>query len=119
MRGIYEKLDIPVWVVLVYSRDTILYHDVDLKVGELTEYIQSWSAFQGFQEKEGDAAAREFMQTFNERSFASCMNFSLLNDKNSESNVFSCCRIREVLHEATEVKARFHYFLLLGRKSMS
>ncbi|CAG0881942.1 unnamed protein product [Darwinula stevensoni] len=75
-------------------RDTILYHDVDLKVGELTEYIQSWSAFQGFQEKEGEAAAQDFMQTFNER-------------------------IRKVLHEATEVKARFHYFLLLGRKSMS
>ncbi|XP_042229481.1 putative methyltransferase DDB_G0268948 [Homarus americanus] len=92
----HQKFSIP------YSsntRDDTHYVDKSATVAELTGYITSWSGFQNFKAKNGDVAAQEILDRFQNRIM------STLNLTTSP--------------EDTQLCLRFKFFLIMGRKPLS
>ncbi|CAL4198730.1 unnamed protein product, partial [Meganyctiphanes norvegica] len=79
------------------QRDDSHYVDKKASVADLTGYISTWSGFQNFRKKHGDEAAHNILTDFEER-------FMKILDTSSTT-------------EDTMITLRFHYFLLMGKKS--
>nr|XP_045612910.1 putative methyltransferase DDB_G0268948 isoform X1 [Procambarus clarkii]XP_045612912.1 putative methyltransferase DDB_G0268948 isoform X1 [Procambarus clarkii]XP_045612913.1 putative methyltransferase DDB_G0268948 isoform X1 [Procambarus clarkii] len=80
-------------------RDDTHFKDKMATVAELTGYITTWSGYQNFKSKNGDAAAQKILDDFQNRIMTT------LNVTTSP--------------EDTEICLRFKYFLLMGRKPPS
>ncbi|CAL4151195.1 unnamed protein product, partial [Meganyctiphanes norvegica] len=80
-----------------FHRDDAHYIDKKATVQELTGYLSSWSGFQNFKRKNGDELANNML-------------------KNFKKNVMEVLDV-STLPEETIITLRFHFFLLLGRKS--
>ncbi|XP_045612914.2 putative methyltransferase DDB_G0268948 isoform X2 [Procambarus clarkii] len=91
-----EKFIIP---YTKFTRDDTHFKDKMATVAELTGYITTWSGYQNFKSKNGDAAAQKILDDFQNRIMTT------LNVTTSP--------------EDTEICLRFKYFLLMGRKPPS
>ncbi|XP_050695492.1 putative methyltransferase DDB_G0268948 isoform X4 [Eriocheir sinensis] len=78
------------------SRDDSHYTDRTVSVTDLTGYISSWSGFQNFRAKNGDEAALDLLQNFQNRIM------SVLGVDGTPEDI--------------ELTLRYKYFLLMGRK---